>query len=356
MKEKILEALGNVDDPDLKKDIVTLGMVQDLRVENNTVSFQLVLTTPACPLKDLIRNACINAIHHFVDKNLEVNIEFGSKVTTAQRSNKQMLGSIKNIIAVASGKGGVGKSTISTNLAIALGQTGAKVGLLDADIYGPSLPVMMGLRGKQPEIITEGEKHTIIPFEQYGIKAMSIGSLLDERQALLWRGPMISTALKQLLVDVAWGELDYLVVDLPPGTGDIHMTLAQQFPLTGVVMVTTPQLVAVADTRKSMEMFRHPAINTPILGVVENMSYFTPLELPDNKYRIFGQGGGRELAAAYEVPLLAEIPLYGSLAADADSGIPAILSNNSLLQTDFVQLAEKVAQQISMLNGVGVGV
>ena len=349
MNDKILDALRNVDDPDLHKDIVTLGMVQNLKVENKKVSFSLVLTTPACPMKDMIKNACINAIHLMVDKELEVDIEFGSKVTSGQR-NKQSLDGIKNIIAVASGKGGVGKSTVATNLAIALGMSGAKVGLLDADIYGPSLPVMMGLRGQRAVINEEGERPVIIPFEKYGIKAMSIGCLLDERQALLWRGPMISTALKQLLVDVAWGELDYLIVDLPPGTGDIHMTLAQQFPLSGVVMVTTPQQVAVSDTRKSIEMFRHQGINIPILGIVENMSYFTPVELPDNKYRIFGEGGGKELSDQYGIPLLAEIPIIGSLASEADLGKPAVLHDDPLYKTAFIAMSEKVAQQVSVLN------
>ncbi len=349
MNDKILDALRNVDDPDLHKDIVTLGMVQNLRVENKKVSFSLVLTTPACPMKDMIKNACINAIHLMVDKELEVDIEFGSKVTSGQR-NKQSLDGIKNIIAVASGKGGVGKSTVATNLAIALGISGATVGLLDADIYGPSLPVMMGLRGQRAVINEEGERPVIIPFEKYGIKAMSIGCLLDERQALLWRGPMISTALKQLLVDVAWGELDYLIVDLPPGTGDIHMTLAQQFPLSGVVMVTTPQQVAVSDTRKSIEMFRHQGINIPILGIVENMSFFTPVELPDNKYRIFGEGGGKELSEQYGIPLLAEIPIIGSLASDADLGKPAVLHDDPLYKTAFITMSEKVAQQVSVLN------
>jgi ATP-binding protein involved in chromosome partitioning len=355
MIEKILEALGHVDDPDLKKDIVTLGMVEGLKLEGNTVYFRLVLTTPACPLKDMIKNACINAIRHFVDKNLEVDIEFGSRVTTNIRSGKQSLPGIKNIIAVGSGKGGVGKSTIATNLAIALGQSGAKVGLLDADIYGPSLPAMMGLRGQQPEIVQNGDKAIIIPFEKFGIKAISIGLLMDERQALLWRGPMISTALKQLILDVAWGEIDYLVVDLPPGTGDIQMTLAQQFPLSAAVIVTTPQQVSVADTRKSIEMFRHPALNIPILGIVENMSWFSPLELPGSKYRIFGSGGGAELAEQYGVPLLAEIPLYGSLAEDADKGLPAILNENVLISADFQNMAENVARQISTLNGTGPG-
>lgn len=355
LKEKILEALKQVDDPDLKRDIVSLGMVQDLNIEGKKVSFRLVLTTPACPLKDVIKNACITAIQHLVDPSLEVEITFDSMVTSQQNASQKQLGGIKNIIAVASGKGGVGKSTVSTNLAIALAQSGANVGLLDADIYGPSLPTMLGLRNVRPEVRKEGEKLVIIPYEQYGIKAMSVGMLIDENQALVWRGPMITTALKQLMLDVQWGELDYLVVDMPPGTGDIYLTMAQQFPLSAVVIVTTPQEVAIADTRKSMEMFRMPAINIPILGVVENMSYFTPAELPNNKYYVFGRGGGEALASQYGVPLLATLPLFQSVSEEADKGVPMMLQGNSILQTEFIHLAQKVAQEISVINGKGPG-
>jgi ATP-binding protein involved in chromosome partitioning len=353
MKEKILEALSNVDDPDLKRDIVSLGMVQDLKVEGNKVSFRLVLTTPACPLKDVIKNACITAVHHLVDANLEVDITLDSMVTSNHRAGQKALAGVKNIIAVASGKGGVGKSTVATNLAISLSQSGAKVGLLDADIYGPSLPLMLGLRDAKPDVLKKDEKLTIIPMEAYGIKAMSVGLLINESQALVWRGPMITSALRQLLMDVAWGELDYLVIDMPPGTGDIYLTLCQQFPLSAVVIVTTPQQVAIADTKKSMEMFRLPAINIPVLGIVENMSYFTPEELPNNKYHIFGKGGAEELASHYGVPILANLPLVQDVAGNADEGKPAVLFGNSLLQTEFIQLGEKVAQQIAILNAVG---
>ncbi len=355
MKEKILHALSQVDDPDLKKDIVTLGMVQDLTIENKKVSFRLVLTTPACPLKDVIKNACITAIRHMVDQSLEVEIIFDSRVTTPKYGNKPQHGGIKNIIAVASGKGGVGKSTVAVNLAIAMAQTGAKVGLLDADIYGPSLPTMLGLRNVRPTVVQNGEKVTIMPYEKFGIKAMSIGLLIDEKQALIWRGPMITSALKQLMNDVAWDKLDYLFVDMPPGTGDIYLTLMQNFPVTGAVIVTTPQQVAIADTKKSIEMFRIPAINVPVLGIIENMSYFTPAELPANKYFIFGKGGGEELASTYGLQILANLPLIGNLAEEADNGLPAVLSDNPLIQTEFIQLAQKVAQHISMVNNKGPG-
>lgn len=353
MKEKILNALREVDDPDLKRDIVSLGMVQDLNIEGKKVSFRLVLTTPACPLKEVIKNACVTAIHHMVDQSLEVEVIFDSKVTTPTYGNKPQHGGIKNIIAVASGKGGVGKSTVAVNLAIAMAQTGAKVGLLDADIYGPSLPTMLGLRGVRPKVAQEGDKMTMIPFEKYGIKSMSVGLLIDEKQALIWRGPMITTALKQLMNDVEWGEIDYLFVDMPPGTGDIYLTLMQNFPVTAAVIVTTPQQVAIADTKKSIEMFRIQAINIPILGIVENMSYFTPAELPENKYFIFGKGGGEELASTYGLPILANLPLVGTVAEDADRGLPAVLSGNSFIQIEFIQLAQKVAQHVSTLNNKG---
>jgi ATP-binding protein involved in chromosome partitioning len=352
-EDKVLAALRNVDDPDLKKDVVTLGMIQDLKIQGKKVSFRLVLTTPACPLKEMIRSGCVNAIHTLVDAEAEIDIKFDSMVTTQHLQNKQVLSGVKNIIAVASGKGGVGKSTVATNLAIALGLSGAKVGLLDADIYGPSLPLMMGLKGMRPDIREVGQKITIIPFEKYGIKAMSVGLLIEESQALVWRGPMITSALKQLLLDVAWDDLDYLIVDMPPGTGDIYLTLAQQFPLSAAVIVTTPQEVAVADTRKSIEMFRIPAINIPILGLVENMAYFTPEELPQNKYYIFGRGGADQLAEQYGIPVLARLPLFAAVAEQADMGTPAVMGDNPLLQTEIMQLAEKVAQQLSIVNGTG---
>lgn len=350
MKEKILAALSQVDDPDLKKDIVSLGMVQDLNIEGKKVSFRFVLTTPACPLKEVMKNACINAIKLLVDETLEVDITFDSKVTSSKTNEKTPLLGIKNIIAVASGKGGVGKSTVAANLAIALGKLGAKTGLLDADIYGPSVPILMNIKGRQPESKQEGEKISIIPFQQYGIKVMSLGSLINEKQALIWRGPMISSALKQLLMDVDWGELDYLVVDMPPGTGDIYLTLAQQFPLSAAVIVTTPQEVALADTRKSIEMFRIPALNIPILGIVENMSWFTPAEMPDKKYYLFGKNGGKMLSLQYDVPLLAQIPLYRQSGEENVEELPAVMQESSPLHLEFMKVAENVAQQLAILN------
>jgi ATP-binding protein involved in chromosome partitioning len=349
-KDKILHALSHVEDPDLKKDLVTLEMIQDIKIDGNKVGFSLVLTTPACPLKDMLRNACINAIHHFIDKNIEVDVHLTSKVTTQKGSNEKVLKGIKNIIGVASGKGGVGKTTIAVNLALSLAKAGASVGLLDADIHGPSVPVMMGVMGIKPVIREEGEKVTIMPVEKYGIKVLSMGMLVDEKQPLLWRGPMVSNALRQMFLDVEWGELDYLVVDLPPGTGDVHLTFSQNFPVSGIVIVTTPQLVSVTDTRKTMEMFMHSAINAPILGVIENMSWFSPLEMPENKYKLFGEGGGKALSDEYNLPLLAQVPLFQGVAENADAGEPALMNQNPLVQRPFLEMAAKVAQTISIVN------
>ncbi|MDZ4838878.1 MAG: Mrp/NBP35 family ATP-binding protein [Bacteroidota bacterium] len=351
--DDVLNALRQVDDPDLGKDIVTLNMVQDLVVDSDamTVQFRLVLTTPACPMKDLIMNACITAIKHLVSPDFKVTIKLDSKVISkANNKGINNMPNVKNIIAVASGKGGVGKSTVATNLALALGKLGAAVGLLDADIYGPSLPIMMGLGNSRPDIIQDGDAMKIVPFKKYEIVCMSIGCLVDEKQALIWRGPMISTALKQLMLDVEWGELDYLVIDMPPGTGDIYLTLSQQFPLTGVVIVTTPQQVAVADVKKSIEMFVLPAINVPILGIVENMSY---LNLPNSAGKMypFGQGGGANLSEEYGIPLLLEIPLLEGLASDADGGLPIVMNEHRTIEAKmFSSLAEQVARQVAILT------
>lgn len=346
-KENILEALKNVEDPDFKKDLVTLKMIEDVIVDGNKVSFTVVLTTPACPMKEMLENACRNAVKHFVSQDAEITIKMTSKVTAPPQ---QLTGDIKNIIVVASGKGGVGKSTVAANLALALKLNGAKVGLIDADIYGPSVPIMFGLQGAKPAAANVDGKTRIEPIEQYGIKLLSLGFFTDPNQPVPWRGPMASTAVKQLFNDADWGELDYLVVDLPPGTGDIHITVAQSFPISGAVIVTTPQQVALADAKKGIGMFKMEAINIPILGVVENMSYFTPAELPDNKYYIFGKNGGRELAEMYDAPFLGELPLVQSISEAGDSGMPVILQENEIITSAFMQLAQKVAQQVAIKN------
>ncbi|HEY5327672.1 MAG TPA: Mrp/NBP35 family ATP-binding protein [Mucilaginibacter sp.] len=350
-KEQILQALSNVEEPDLKKDLVTLNMIQNVHIDGNNISFSVILTTPACPLKAMIENACRNAIAYFVSKDAVVHIDMASKVTTQKNTG---VPGVKNIIAVASGKGGVGKSTVAVNLALGLAKTGAKVGLIDADIYGPSIPIMFGLEGARPKARDVNGKSRIEPIEQYGIKLLSIGFFTDPNQPVPWRGPMVSTAVKQLFNDADWGELDYLVVDLPPGTGDIHITVTQSFPVTGAVIVTTPQNVALADAKKGIGMFMMNAINVPILGIVENMSYFTPAELPENKYYIFGQGGGQKLAEKLAVPFLGEIPLIKSISDSGDAGRPVVLEEESIMADAFVDMAKKVAQQVAICNAVAI--
>jgi ATP-binding protein involved in chromosome partitioning len=349
-REKILEALGNVQEPDLGKDIVTLNMVKDIETEGNYVSFTVVLTTPACPLKDMIKNSCVNAIKQTVNKDAVVNVKFTSDTTTKRNDNGAVLPKVKNIIAVVSGKGGVGKSTVATNLALAIAQGGAKVGLMDADIYGPSVPIMMGVRGERPMMVEIEGKGMIVPLEKFGIKLISIGLLVDEKNAVVWRGPMASSAIKQFVTDVHWGELDYLVVDMPPGTGDIHLTLMQTVPVTGAVIVTTPQDVALADAKKGIAMFGQAQMNVPIIGLVENMSYFVPAELPENKYYIFGKEGGKRLADEYDLPFLGQIPLVQSIREGGDIGVPIMTSDDEITRKAFDEVASHVVRSIAMRN------
>ncbi len=349
-KEQVLDALKYVDDPDLKKDLVTLGMIRDVEVNGKDVSFTVVLTTPACPMKEMIHKACVNAILHFVDKEANVNVNMTANVTSTRGNDKPLLSRVKNIIAIASGKGGVGKSTVASNLAVALARQGAKVGLIDADIYGPSIPTMFDVVMEKPALRPVDGKNMMIPVESHGIKLLSIGFFADPSQAIVWRGPMASRALNQLFSDADWGELDYLLVDLPPGTGDIHLSLVAAVQLTGVVIVSTPQQVALADARKGVSMFQLPTINVPVLGIVENMAYFSPAELPDNKYYIFGKNGAKNLAEELNVPLLGQIPLVQSICEAGDAGRPVVLQENTPQALAFIELAQNVAQQIAIKN------
>lgn len=349
-KEAVLQALSHVQEPDLGKDLVTLNMVEDVRIEGNNISFTVILTTPACPLKEMIEKACINAIRVMVSADATVDIKMTSRVISNRRDTKGILPGVKNIIVVASGKGGVGKSTVAVNLALGLAREGAAVGLLDADIYGPSVPIMLGIRGERPKMTDVNGKGMIVPIERFGIKAMSIGLLIDEKQAVIWRGPQASSALRQFIGDVQWGELDYLIVDLPPGTGDVQLTMVQTVPVTGAVVVCTPQAVAAADARKAIIMFRQPQINVPILGIVENMAYFTPAELPENKYYIFGKGGARQMAEQFDIPFLGDVPLVQGIREGGDAGTPAMLSDESQSRDAFMAVAERVAQQVSIRN------
>jgi ATP-binding protein involved in chromosome partitioning len=348
--EEILKALSNVQEPDLGKDLVTLNMIQDVKIDGDAVSFTIVLTTPACPMKDLMKNASENAIKLLVNPKAQVQVNFTSNTTSMRKDEKSVLSKVKNIIAVVSGKGGVGKSTVSANLALALAEGGAKVGLMDADIYGPSVPIMFGVRGQRPLMKDEGGKGVIIPLDQYGIKIMSIGLLVDEKDAVVWRGPMASSAIRQFITDVDWGELDYLVIDMPPGTGDIHLTIMQTVPVTGVVIVTTPQQVALADAKKAIAMFGQANVNVPIIGLVENMAYFTPAELPENKYYLFGKEGGLKLASEYDLPFLGQIPLVQSIREGGDEGVPAMVGSDAVSKDAFRVFVGNAVRQIAIRN------
>jgi ATP-binding protein involved in chromosome partitioning len=346
----ILKALSNVQEPDLGKDLVTLNMVKDIAIAGNEVSFTIVLTTPACPMKDMMRMASENAVKLLVNKEAKVIVNFTANTTTTRKDNQQVLAGVKNIIAVVSGKGGVGKSTIAANLALALAEGGASVGLMDADIYGPSVPMMFGVRGERPLMKEVNGKGMIVPLEKYGIRLMSIGLLVDEKNAVVWRGPMASSAIRQFVTDVDWGELDYLVIDMPPGTGDIHLTLMQTVPVTGVVIVTTPQNVALADAKKGIAMFGQAQINVPIIGLVENMSWFTPTELPDNKYYLFGKEGGKRLAEEYDLPFLGQVPLVQSIREGGDEGVPAMVGKDTISKQAFRDFTATAVRNIAIRN------
>ena len=349
-EEAILQALSNVQEPDLGKDLVTLNMVKDVIINGNDVSFTIVLTTPACPMKDMMRTASENAVKLLVNKEANVQVNFTANTTSTRKENLQILSGVKNIIAVVSGKGGVGKSTVSANIALALAEGGASVGLMDADIYGPSVPIMFGVRGARPMMKDIDGKGYIVPLEKYGIKLMSIGLLVDEKNAVVWRGPMASSAIKQFVTEVDWGPLDYLIIDMPPGTGDIHLTLMQTVPVTGVVIVTTPQAVALADAKKGIAMFGQAQINVPIIGLAENMAYFTPEELPNNKYYLFGKEGGKKLAEEYDLAFLGQIPLVQSIREGGDEGVPAMMGTDEISKQAFRNITAQAVRNIAIRN------
>ncbi|MDX1909297.1 MAG: Mrp/NBP35 family ATP-binding protein [Bacteroidia bacterium] len=347
-EKKILAALSYVDDPDLKRDLVSLGMIRDIRIAGKKISFTVMLTTPACPMKEAIRQACLNAIKMMVDKEAEVDILMSAQVQADQQN--QALPQVRNVIAISSGKGGVGKSTVAANLAVALARTGARVGLVDADIYGPSVPILFGFEGERPQMETVEGRDMLVPYERHGVKLMSIGVLVRPDQAIVWRGPMASKALRQLIFDTHWGEIDYLILDMPPGTGDLHLTLVQALPVTGAIVVTTPQKLAVADAHKGADMFRNPQIGVPLLGVIENMAWFVPDDMPEKQYFVFGKGGGERLAQALNIPLLGSIPLREGIMQHADQGSPSSVQDDPVLGPVFMTLAQRVAQQVSIRN------
>jgi len=341
----VLSALKQVQDPDLHKDIVSLGFVQDMEIKDGTVSFKVVLTTPACPVKDLLKKQCHDIVSKMEGvKSVKIDMTSKMPMNKNAQGNTDLLPGVKNIIAVASGKGGVGKSTVATNLAIALGVLGAKVGLLDADIYGPSIPLMMGIKTKP--VSADGKRLEVI--ENHGIKMMSIGFMMPDDQALVWRGPMVAQAITQLMRDVNWGELDYLIVDMPPGTGDAQLTLSQVVHLMGAVIVTTPQDVALIDAKRGVGMFQK--VNVPILGIIENMSYYV---CPNCNHRaeIFSYGGAKKASEKYEVPFLGEVPLDMETRIAGDEGKPIVVAKpESTNAKAFMEIAKKLASMISILH------
>jgi len=340
--ENLINSLKKVNDPDLHKDLVSLGMIKDVVVNENNVSFTLELTTPACPLKGKMKNDCINVIKEDFSDVGEININLTAKVRSFG-VEKNLLNNVKNVIAVASGKGGVGKSTVSTNIAISLAKTGAKVGLMDADVYGPTIPVLLG-SNELPEVTLDKK---IIPLEKHGIKFMSLGLLLPNNEPVIWRGPKIAGVIQQFLQEVEWGELDYLIVDLPPGTGDAPLSLAQLIPLSGVVIVSTPEDVSMNIATKSLVMFRN--LDVPILGIVENMSYFLCPHC-NERTEIFGHGGGKLTSQKLEVEFLGEIPLDIELRKCGDVGEPiTILSPESIVSENFGQIAGNLAASLSKM-------
>lgn len=345
MNEKqIIKALSKVDDPDLKKDLISLNMIKNISIDNNVVSFEIVLTTPACPLKEQIKKDCLNELNK-INNNLKYNITFSSNVVPFDK--KTMIKNIKNIIAISSGKGGVGKSTIASNLAVGLGNMGAKTGLIDADIFGPSIPTMFNCENEQPTIKKSKEKNIIIPIEQYGIKLLSMGLLIPNNKAVVWRGPMASSAMKQLILDVEWGELDYLIVDLPPGTSDIHITLSQSFPVTGTVIISTPQKVSTNDAEKAISMYNQEQTNIPIIGLIENMSYF--IDDNDKKNYLFGKDGGKTLCNKFSIDFIGQIPIDKRISDGSDLGYPIILKENKISDI-FKTLSQNIARKIAINN------
>ncbi|MEN8171650.1 MAG: Mrp/NBP35 family ATP-binding protein [Chloroflexota bacterium] len=339
LNDAVLAALGTVDDPDLKKDLVSLKMIHDLKIDGGAVSFTIMLTTPACPMKDTMKNDSIAAVMA-VPGVESVDVKLDATVPNDGRTRGLLDLPVRNAVAIASGKGGVGKSTVAVNIAVALAQSGARVGLLDADIYGPNIPTMMGLEKLPPP--RDGK---LVPGEAHGVQVMSIGFLVKPGQPLMWRGPMLHSAIRQFLTDVHWGELDYLIIDLPPGTGDAQLSLSQSLPLTGSLIVTLPQQVSLEDATRGLEMFRE--LNVPILGVVENMSY---LELPDGtKMDVFGSGGGEIMAEQAGVPFLGAIPLDPTVRQGGDDGTPVILSHpDSVVSQALVSMTEELAAKVSI--------
>lgn len=351
-QQKILDALSYVVEPDLKKDIVALGLVSNIKVTGNTITFVVKVSNPAMHSRKRMEDACIHQVKRFLGDDWQVHPDVQPLPKSNEREPEQrsVFPGVKHVIAVASGKGGVGKSTVTANLAVGLAAKGFKVGVIDADIYGPSIPMMFDLVKEKPSIQEIDGKSVMVPPENYGVKVMSIGFFADLNQAVVWRGPMASKALTQMITDVHWGELDYMLLDLPPGTGDVHLTIVQSAPLSGAIVVSTPQEVALADARKGVAMFKLPSINVPVLGLIENMAWFTPAELPENKYYIFGQDGVSRLAEELQVPMLGQLPLVQSIREAGDAGRPAVLQESTPQAEAFSTLVNQLSARMALMG------
>jgi ATP-binding protein involved in chromosome partitioning len=355
-KEDILKILTAVVEPDLKRSIVELGLVNNVHIEGTVISFGVKISSPTMNSKKIVKDACMDSLLQALGAKIKVDIDMqtlpGFKDRAAE--HRTILPGVKHIIAIASGKGGVGKSTVSANLAVALSQLGAKVGLLDADIYGPSMPLMFDLVNRKPVVSNDSGRNLIEPIISHGVGILSIGFFTEASQAVPWRGPMVSKALTQLFQDADWGSLDYLLVDLPPGTGDIHLTLVDKIPLAGAIVVSTPQEVALADARKGIDMFKMPAINVPVIGLIENMAYYIPEDNPDKKDYIFGKDGAKKLAEEMNVPLLGQIPLITRIREGGDNGLPAALNEDTIEDKIFKDLANNVIECVNKLGAISL--
>lgn len=355
-REDVLKALSQVEEPETGKDLVRLNMIKDLNVEGDSVSFVVVVKRPDTPFAKQVKAACTQVLHEQLGPDVGVDIELDSEmislgddvqVSGGGQGQEQQPELAQNVIAVASGKGGVGKSTVAVNLAVGLARQGFDVGLVDTDIYGPSVPTMFGIDTDQKPRVNQQKQ--IVPLEKHGVKLLSMGFMVDPEKAVIWRGPMVSNAVRQFLGDVAWGDLDYLVLDLPPGTGDVQLTIVQTVPLTGAIIVSTPQDVALADARKGVKMF--DKVNVPVLGIVENMSYFTPPDLPDRKYYLFGRGGGQRLAEELDLPFLGEVPIEQEVRETGDDGTPIVAAHPETASAQaFLTMSERAVEQVSIRN------
>ena len=351
-RDQVLDILSNVVEPDLKKDIVTLNLIEDLEIDETSISLTVYVTNPAMHARNRMKEAIVFNLKSRLKSSVDVFCTVKQKASELKEVHRKILPDVKKIIAIASGKGGVGKSTVTANLAGGLVNKGFKVGIVDADIYGPSMPTMFDLVGERPKMVKIDGESRIEPILSHGVRILSIGFFTDKENAVVWRGPMASKALLQMFNEAHWGDLDYLLVDLPPGTGDIHLSLLQTIPLDGVVIVSTPQEVALADARRGVNMFKMDNVKVPILGLVENMSWFTPAELPENKYYIFGRDGAKNLATGLGIPFLGQLPLIQSVCESGDSGRPAVFQEQNTGLKAIYELVEEFERQVKLLTNL----